>query len=544
MGRTRHFLFLTDDRKFRSGGDGLSGQLGNGGNSNSNRPVGVVGIVNGSGAGCGATHTAVVADGSVYTFGRESKGRLGRSELARAIEDGGSGQSGRAEVRAVDEGINIPGIVLGIECALSVACGGEHTAVLLQNGTVMTFGDNTYGQLGDGTNEQRNEPVTVCQIINATAVACGTSHTAVILENGTICTFGLNSNGQLGNGTQNDSNLPVVVSVIDGSTSALRATAVACGDVHTLALMEDGTVQSFGFNESGQLGDGGVADPQSLVPIVVSGITTAQGIACGGWHSAVLTQDMTVHTFGQNTYGQLGDGTNGPRYASVEVCGINNAVSIACGEDFTAVLLDDGTVRSFGDNTVGQLGDGTNDQSNVPTEVILEPVARSLSAKSSLSVKVFRLWDSLLSSIYCVHQDNLVRTKRGSIPIKDVVAGDTVYDEKRREVAVKYNIKISTPNKDYVKIEKGALKPNIPANDLYIVKGHPIRYNKKEIDCEKLVGLVQGVSEVTLDKFSYVYCLCTEKRDFVFIENVPVCTRTVESWEEIVKDGKVRWSKQ
>jgi alpha-tubulin suppressor-like RCC1 family protein len=490
-------------------GDNVAGQLGNGTEIGSTQPVNVCGITNAIMASCGEYHTAVLlTDGSVSTFGDNSSGQLG---------DGTENQS------------NQPVQVCQITNATIVACGGNHTAILLTNGTVVTFGYNDSGQLGDSTNNNSNLPIPVCGIATANAIACGREHTAVVLTNGTVYAFGYNNFGQLGNGTNISSNQPVRVCGIT------NAKAVACGENYTAVLLNDGTVSTFGTNVNGQLGDG-TTNPRTA-PVQVCGITNATAIACGGLHTVVLLDDMTICTFGNNQYGQFGNNfvTIGPIGSTVPVLlsGITNAIAIACGQYHTAVLLDDGTVRTFGRNNFGQLGDGSTNIRTSPTTVPLG------------SDKVFRIWDSLIGSIYCVHQDNLVRTKRGYLPIKEVVAGDTVYDERNQEITVKYNIKLMTPNREYIRIEKDALSPNVPMNDLLIVRGHPVKYNGMEIECERFVGVNPRVTEVVMDCGSYVYCLCTDDRLYVDIENVPVCTRSDKSWIDIVKNkGDIQWTKQ
>ena len=498
-----HSAVVMANGSVRTFGDGQNGQLGNGTTNSSNTPVQVLGITNAIMASCGFIHTSVLlANGRVRTFGNNQFGQLGTGNNTNTL---------------------VPVEVCLIVNGTAVSCGTIHTAVLLAGGEVMTFGDNNFGQLGNGTTIDSDLPILVSGIVNATAIGCGFDHTVVVLANGTVRTFGFNESGHLGDGTTTDQLVPVTVCGI------ANAVAVAGGLQHTAVLTNNGRVMTFGNNQFGQLGIGNLTN--SLIPVQVLGITNATAVACGFVHTTVLLNDGTVRTFGNNQYGQLGIGSlTFGSCTPLTVSGISNAIAIACGERHNGILLDDGTVRTFGYNSDGQLGNSSTTDSSVPTTVLLG------------SDKVFRIWDSLIGSIYCVHQDNLVRTKRGYIPIKEVVAGDTVYDERNREVAVKYNIKLMTPNREYVRIEKDAFKPNVPLNDLLIVKGHPVKYMKREIDCEKLVGTNPKVTEVVMDSGSYVYCLCTEKRVFVNIENVPVCTRTDESWAEIVKNKRdIQW---
>jgi len=255
-----------------------------------------------------------------------------------------------------------------------VACNFNHTAVLFNDGTVQTFGRNNYGQLGNGTNTNSNNPVDVSGIdagSGAIQVAGGAFHTAVLFDNGTVKTIGRNVYGQLGIGTDiSRSNVPVDVSGIGKGSGAIQ---VACGGNHTAVLFKDGTVKTFGYNGDGQLGNGTNTD--SNVPVDVSGIGKGSGaiqVTCGTNHTAVLFEDGTVKTFGDNEDGELGIGTNTDINIPVDVSGIgpgSGAIQVDCGENHTAVLFNDGTIKTFGSNFSGQLGDGTNTDSNVPVDV-------------------------------------------------------------------------------------------------------------------------------------------------------------------------------
>jgi alpha-tubulin suppressor-like RCC1 family protein len=498
-----HSAIVMADGTVRTFGDNYYGQLGDGTTNNSCVPITVCEIVNAIMVSCTGSHTSVLLnDGTLRTFGNNQYGQLGNGALTNSP---------------------VPVGVCLIVNGTAIACGFGHTAVLLDGGEVVSFGYNLLGQLGNGTAINSNLPIQANGIVNARAVGCGAVHSAVVLADGTVRAFGWNFYGQLGNGSTFDSYLPVTVCGIS------NAMAVAGGARYTAILTTDGKIMTFGNNDNGQLGNG--SQNSSNVPVAVCFITNATAVACGDSHTVVLLNGGTVRAFGGNQYGQLGNGTTNSSNVPVTVCGINNAIAVACGSGHTGILLDDGTVRTFGWNVLRQLGDGTSFyQRSLPTTVTL-----------GLD-KVFRIWDSLIGSIYCVHQDNLVRTKRGYIPIKEVVAGDTVYDERNREVAVKYNIKLMTPNREYIKIEKNAFRPNVPLNDLLIVKGHPVKYMKREIDCEKLVGLNPKVTEVTLDSGSYVYCLCTDDRIYVDIENVPVCTRAHADWVEMTTNKRdIQW---
>jgi alpha-tubulin suppressor-like RCC1 family protein len=170
---------------------------------------------------------------------------------------------------------NVPGLSGGV---LAVARGdgnpanslNNHLCALLSDGTVKCWGDNTYGQLGDGTKTSSSTAVAVLGLNGATAVAAGGGHSCAALSGGTVKCWGLNSSGQLGNGTTTGQDggaggtwdTPVAVSGLSG------ATAVVAGGVHSCALLSDHTMMCWGANSTGQLGNGTTAS--SSTPVAVA----------------------------------------------------------------------------------------------------------------------------------------------------------------------------------------------------------------------------------------------------------------------------------
>jgi hypothetical protein len=209
--------------------------------------------------------------------------------------------------------------------AIAVAAGGSFTAVLLANGTVRTFGNNLYGQLGVNDQASRLTPVQVWAISSsAVAVATGLYQTAILLANGTVQTFGNNGNAQLGVNDTTNRSTPVQVWAISSS-----AIAVACGYYHTTVLLADGTVRTFGGNPSGQLGVNDILTHST--PVQVWGISSsAVSVAGGRYHTAVLLANGTVRTFGDNSSGQLGVNDLVNRSTPVQILNISSFLQANC----------------------------------------------------------------------------------------------------------------------------------------------------------------------------------------------------------------------
>jgi alpha-tubulin suppressor-like RCC1 family protein len=226
----------------------------------------------------------------------------------------------------------------------------------ISGGQVLSWGQNTSGQLGDGTANDQVAPVQATAFTDVVAIAGGADHSAALGRDGLVRAWGGNSSGQLGDGTTNSSLSPVQVS---GLTDV---NAVAAGVSHTVAVRKDGTVWSWGNNDFGKLGDG--TTTAETVPVQVNGLANAVDIAAGNQHTVVVKNDGTVWSWGHNAYGQLGDGTTNSSPSPVQVSGLNGVVALSAQGDHTVALKNDGTVWAWGSIGSGQLGDGT-----VPVQV-------------------------------------------------------------------------------------------------------------------------------------------------------------------------------
>ncbi len=276
----------------------------------------------------------------------------------RGWGDNSNGQLGNGTM--IDS--NIPVKTVGLLGVVSVGGGGDHSLAVKMNGTVWAWGSNSNGQLGNGTTNDSSSPVQVSVLTNILQATGGTLHSLAVRSNGTVWTWGSNSNGQLGNGTTHENHLPVRIS---GLTNVVQ---VSGGDVHSLAVKSDGTVWTWGGNNSGQLGNGTFNN--SKIPVQVIGLTNVAQVAGSESSSIALKSDGTVWAWGNNQYGQIGNGTTTDSATPVLVSGITGVIQIIGAANHSLAVKSDGTVWAWGLNDTGQLGDGTNIERDVPVQVL------------------------------------------------------------------------------------------------------------------------------------------------------------------------------
>ena len=252
-------------------------------------------------------------------------------------------------------------------------------------GSVLAWGVNTYGGLGDNSITDRHTPVQVTEadgtgwLSGVSAVAGGQYHSLALRSDGAVMSWGRGFGGELGDNSTTDSHIPVQVTGVGGTGTLAGVTAVAAGQYHSLALRSDGTVVAWGYNGSGELGDNSTTG--SNTPVQVKGVSGSgvlsgvAAIATGFGHSLALRSDGTVVAWGANLSGELGDGTTTNRDVPVQVKGVGGSsaltrvVAVAAGEDYSLALLHDGIVVAWGDNANGQLGDNSTTNRHEPVEV-------------------------------------------------------------------------------------------------------------------------------------------------------------------------------
>lgn len=344
---------------------------------------------------------AVVAGGTVKCWGLNNNGQVGNGSNAVGV-------------------VSRPVRVIGLGGVATVAAGDNHSCALLKVGTVKCWGLNDAGELGDGTTTNAAVPVDVKAVGGrgllggVTAIAAGQDHSCALLRAGTVVCWGQNQYGVLGNGTSKDATTPVTV------TGLTHVSAISTGNQDSCALTEVGTVKCWGYNDDGELGDGITNGPQScafgdfdascsttpvtvksvksaaavsvrsnsvcalltigtvtcwgVTPTSVSGLSGATAISSGGapygQYTCVLLKTGTAKCWGYNQDGELGNGTQNSTTVPVSVARLTHATTIAAGGDFTCARLADGHTECWGSNGYGQLGNGPGPNRLEPVQVI------------------------------------------------------------------------------------------------------------------------------------------------------------------------------
>ncbi len=286
-----------------------------------------------------------------------------------------------------------PSRLTTISGVAAVGAGSAHSIAIKNDGSVLSWGDNSYGQLGNTSKTDSIIPVsTSACVANPTIpgparssmagrIAAAQNFSFGVSSADALLSWGENANGQLGDGTKINHASAVTAAGLSDAAS------VAAGFYHGLLVRNNGSVASWGYNGYGELGDGTSVD--RITPITVPNLSSVVAVAAGRYHSASLRSDGTVWTWGYNGYGQLGDGTRTNRNSPVRVLNLDGVVSIAAGDNRTYALKNDGTVWAWGDNSYGELGDSTVSDSLLPVRVanLTGVVAIAASSSHCLALK-------------------------------------------------------------------------------------------------------------------------------------------------------------
>jgi alpha-tubulin suppressor-like RCC1 family protein len=350
-----HSLAVTSTGQALAWGNNWAGQLGDGTNTGRTAPV-FVSLPAGTtvtAVEAGDSHSlAVTSTGQALGFGRNNFGQLG---------------NGDNDDTAVPVSASLPAGTT----VTAVEAGDSHSLALTSAGEVLAWGWNDFGQLGNGTNTSVNvpTPVSLPPGTTAIAIAAGDAHSLAVTSTGQVFAWGNNWAGQLGDGTNNDSNVPVSVSLPVDTT----VTDISAGFADSQALTSTGQVLTWGLNYWGELGDGTNNDSNVPVSVSLPAGTTVTDISAGTGHDLALASTGQLFAWGGNWSGQLGDGTQTDRSSpdSVSFPTGTTVTRFATGYSYNLVVTATGQLLAWGNNFYGQLGNGTTTDSDVPVPINL-----------------------------------------------------------------------------------------------------------------------------------------------------------------------------
>jgi alpha-tubulin suppressor-like RCC1 family protein len=316
-------------------GGNFLGQLGNATTEQSAIPVlnaGIAAGCTGVAASVGGWSACGIESGLVMCWGANGSGQLGNGEM--------SSTAGA-----------VPVSVEGLDEVTAVTAGAAFACALTSVGGVYCWGDNTYGELGNGSTTDSSVPVAVEGLASGvTAVSAGTNSACALLTNGTVYCWGDNTRGELGNGTTLTSTSPGPVSGLS------QVTSIGAGWISVCAVTSAGAIECWGDNASGELGMGSATPALELVPVPVSGVTSGASKVAVGQSSACAIIGGAAQCWGSGT--ALGIGASDLELQPVQVVGLTSGVTDLAVGQTSACAVVHGAIRCWGLNTAGQLGNG------------------------------------------------------------------------------------------------------------------------------------------------------------------------------------------
>jgi alpha-tubulin suppressor-like RCC1 family protein len=348
-----HSLALRKNGTVWAWGQNVSGQLGTGSTSTTplSQPTQATALPAVKAIAAGISHSlALDLDGQVWAWGQNTSGQVGMGST------GGT--------------VLIPTKVAGLPTIQRIAAGGNFSLALDVNGQVWAWGQNTSGQVGTGaTSTSAPIPVQVAGLPAIQAIAAGVSHVLALGVDGKVWAWGQNTSGQVGTGATSASVLvPVQVAALPS------AKAIAAGAGHSLVIdVQFGNVWAWGQNNFGQVGNGSVSTTPVLAPTPVGGVFAGTTVVAGHYFSMLIMGNGFVKTWGQNTYGQLGNGTTTNGAAPSNATGVTDATAIAAGAQHALMVRPGCPVWGWGNNGQAQLGTGitSSTATTEPTSALL-----------------------------------------------------------------------------------------------------------------------------------------------------------------------------
>ena len=319
--------------------------------------------------------------GQLWVWGQNNYGQLGNG--TNGFYDGSDYDNSANK--------NIPTKIAERKIFTSVAAGLGHSLAIDNSGQLWTWGQNYYGQLGDGTggnldeDDYKNTPTKISEGKIFTSVAACIGHILAIDNSGQLWAWGWNEYSQLGDGTTGG-NKTTPTKIKEGTIF----TSVAAGFFHSLAIDNSGQLWAWGSNSSGQVGDGTIENIKNTPTKIKEG-TKFITVAAGWNHSLAIDNSGQLWTWGQNNDGQLGDGTSGEennKNTPTKIKEGTKFTTVSAGVEHSLAIDNSGQLWVWGWNRYSQLGDGTYKQKNTPTKIKKGTKFTTISAGSNHSLAI------------------------------------------------------------------------------------------------------------------------------------------------------------
>jgi len=295
----------------------------------------------------GGPTAAIKTDGSLWTWGRNNNGQLGTNNT-----------TARSTPVTTFAGGND---------WKQISCGYEHVSAIKTDGTLWIWGNGGQGRLGTNDTTNRATPVTTfAGGNNWKSVACGPNHSAAIKTDGSLWTWGWNNSGQLGTNDGTQRNTPVTTFAGGNNWKSVASGGYGNQFAHTVALKTDGSLWTWGFNSQGQLGVNDTNNRTTPVTTFAGG-NNWKSVDCGDRHVVALKTDGSLWTWGRNNSGQLGTNNTTARSTPVTTfAGGTNWKQISCGANIAAAIKTDGTLWTWGEGFHGQVGNNAFADKSTP----------------------------------------------------------------------------------------------------------------------------------------------------------------------------------
>lgn len=325
-GGNGYSIMLCDDSLVWAVGSNTIGQLGNNTTTNESTPIKVDGLTGIISVQAGASHSlALKSDGTVWSWGNNKDGQLGNSTTTESY---------------------VPIQVPGLSNVVKIIAGGFHNIIIKSDSTAWIWGDNQLNQI-NGTSTDKLFPIHGG--INVIDIAAGYNYTARLYQDTIIDIRGINTN------------FLVLSNVV----------SLGSGEEHFFMIRSDSTVLAWGDNQYGQLGDGTTVSQGGSSAVQVSGLTNIISIVGGQRHSIALKDNGTVWTWGWNGMGQLGDNTLIDKLTPIQVPGLDSVIEISAGTHHCMARRSDSSIWVWGNNGLGQLGNDTATNTTIPVQMML-----------------------------------------------------------------------------------------------------------------------------------------------------------------------------